>query len=1027
MALPEGSRVFLAYDVPPPILYHERLILSSCPCGRGYHIVLTPDLEMFPEQISLENEDLINFRIAGAQGYPHGLHDGNTYRFRAMPGADEMEQYRRDARHAAAALVLPPGAPAGAVAPMAAPAPPPVQVAAAVAPGEEMVWVRIESEGDQLRGLEVELDGSETLHGEVGIKVTNGRPFVIRKIRKKDIGVFKGREASADARLLGMSFQGLSRDERQWRDVSKEVTEEPFQDWSVPGPRTAQWCVRFLNRRNGGPAEHHRWWVHNHSLKPDNWGVTEHDTLMKIMDKLGRFDGLDLSNLAGAEIGFRRLQLIEYAYSDRGPGGGKGAPKGDKKSDGFASVQQYEASIFSGSHKEFGDTMVAPSLLEHVAKEVEGEASVMKQVRKAREERAAASKWLRGAAWALFWTVPPIGPLGPPVFNFWAMAPSVRHRGLFPFPVPQVARSHESAGDASRKVRRRLESQCHVDEWVKDIVISLNAMFSGSEEQGSFDGGGRFTLSQSLCLQRLRDAVLVAGKPPTDLSGQEALRELRTRTGYSGEPVNLVPLEVERLSLPAEGSRTASLETILQGEAESFVHRLHTKLSADGVVMERKVASGLTAPYMDPMLKRNSRAYAQFCRRLQKSGVVEFQLSFRERVGAFAVAKKNGKQRLVIDARIANLHFEPPEKVRLATGSTFSMVEVDDGPAIEVGGVDIADAFYNILLPESLRGLFALPGIRARDVGIDKCQGQSVGASTLVYPVLRVVPMGWTHALWICQYAHEAVVNANPYVDSRLRVVDKKEVPKLKTYLHTEYVDNFVVLTQQKGLAYELADRVGQSLRERGLPTHPVEAGAGLETLGWKFSSDHPMVQVTPKRMWKLRLATRELLRVGVCDGRLLERIIGHYTFAGLLQRGFLSIFQACYVFIRKHYDNTVQFRFGRKFIVSYSGLVHLFVSFGGIWKLDGPQRYMQQMLLFGEEGWPAQKEMWNRFDPWLANAIAGGFPPARRSRFATPRASRLSSVSTLSPCRWQFRSLWVTWTWCGKCRWGSLGRTGRK
>lgn len=487
------------------------------------------------------------------------------------------------------------------------------------------------------------------------------------------------------------------------------------------------------------------------------------------------------------------------------------------------------------------------------------------------------------------------------------MAPSVRHRGLFPFPVPQVARSHESAGDASRKVRRRLESQCHVDEWVKDIVISLNAMFSGSEEQGSFDGGGRFTLSQSLCLQRLRDAVLVAGKPPTDLSGQEALRELRTRTGYSGEPVNLVPLEVERLSLPAEGSRTASLETILQGEAESFVHRLHTKLSADGVVMERKVASGLTAPYMDPMLKRNSRAYAQFCRRLQKSGVVEFQLSFRERVGAFAVAKKNGKQRLVIDARIANLHFEPPEKVRLATGSTFSMVEVDDGPAIEVGGVDIADAFYNILLPESLRGLFALPGIRARDVGIDKCQGQSVGASTLVYPVLRVVPMGWTHALWICQYAHEAVVNANPYVDSRLRVVDKKEVPKLKTYLHTEYVDNFVVLTQQKGLAYELADRVGQSLRERGLPTHPVEAGAGLETLGWKFSADHPMVQVTPKRMWKLRLATRELLRVGVCDGRLLERIIGHYTFAGLLQRGFLSIFQACYVFIRKHYDNTVQ------------------------------------------------------------------------------------------------------------------------
>jgi len=36
--------------------------------------------------------------------------------------------------------------------------------------------------------------------------------------------------------------------------------------------------------------------------------------------------------------------------------------------------------------------MVAPDLLSYVAKEVEQEVSVMKQVRKAREERAAASK-----------------------------------------------------------------------------------------------------------------------------------------------------------------------------------------------------------------------------------------------------------------------------------------------------------------------------------------------------------------------------------------------------------------------------------------------------------------------------------------------------------------------------------------------------------------------------------------------------------------------------------------------------------
>jgi len=36
--------------------------------------------------------------------------------------------------------------------------------------------------------------------------------------------------------------------------------------------------------------------------------------------------------------------------------------------------------------------MVAPQLLEYVAKEVESEAAVMKQVRKAREERSLAAK-----------------------------------------------------------------------------------------------------------------------------------------------------------------------------------------------------------------------------------------------------------------------------------------------------------------------------------------------------------------------------------------------------------------------------------------------------------------------------------------------------------------------------------------------------------------------------------------------------------------------------------------------------------
>lgn len=114
---------------------------------------------------------------------------------------------------------------------------------------------------------------------------------------------------------------------------------------------------------------------------------------MKMLDKMGRFDGLDLSNLACAELAFRRLQLIEYFYSDKGPGSGKGSGKNKEKDKKHEDLSyKAEAAIFTGTHREYGDLMVAPDLLEYVSKEVERDAAVLKQVRKAREERAAASK-----------------------------------------------------------------------------------------------------------------------------------------------------------------------------------------------------------------------------------------------------------------------------------------------------------------------------------------------------------------------------------------------------------------------------------------------------------------------------------------------------------------------------------------------------------------------------------------------------------------------------------------------------------
>ena len=49
-----------------------------------------------------------------------------------------------------------------------------------------------------------------------------------------------------------------------------------------------------------------------------------------------------------------------------------------------------------GAHEDTGEAMVCPALLEYVSAEVEKDASIMKQVRKSREERRLLKKELGG-------------------------------------------------------------------------------------------------------------------------------------------------------------------------------------------------------------------------------------------------------------------------------------------------------------------------------------------------------------------------------------------------------------------------------------------------------------------------------------------------------------------------------------------------------------------------------------------------------------------------------------------------------
>ena len=62
------------------------------------------------------------------------------------------------------------------------------------------------------------------------------------------------------------------------------------------------------------------------------------------------------------------------------------------------------------------------------------------------------------------------------------------------------------------------------------------------------------------------------------------------------------------------------------------------------------------------------------------------------------------------------------------------------------GGFDLKDAFYQFELPLHLRPYFCLP-----DCPASFCPSLAARGHTMVTPRLRVIPMGWSHALNVCQ------------------------------------------------------------------------------------------------------------------------------------------------------------------------------------------------------------------------------------------------------------------------------------
>ena len=249
---------------------------------------------------------------------------------------------------------------------------------------DQLYWVSAEGTdeikyGDIVAGVAAAaVEGEKSVHTQA-----NGKGLFVQCVKGKDIAAFKLKPGGWDYRTTSIEVDALGKTENSMKEVSRKSVEIKL-GWTLTGPRTAKWCVSYLAIENLGLEGHHERFRQLCKLDSGSWGIQEHYQLSMTLKYAIQFDQLNPYNNLFCEVIVRRLQTIEYAYMER-------AREQEAKLVG-GKLSLEEQSTLGGITRAAATLMVCPELLEHVKSEVERDAQLAKNLRKAREERELARK-----------------------------------------------------------------------------------------------------------------------------------------------------------------------------------------------------------------------------------------------------------------------------------------------------------------------------------------------------------------------------------------------------------------------------------------------------------------------------------------------------------------------------------------------------------------------------------------------------------------------------------------------------------
>ena len=166
--------------------------------------------------------------------------------------------------------------------------------------------------------------------------------------------------------------------------------------------------------------------------------------------------------------------------------------------------------------------------------------------------------------------------------------------------------------------------------------------------------------------------------------------------------------------------------------------------------------------------------YALLLQRMLQKNMIAFTQKPLAVNGLFAVDKDAGASlRLIIDARNANSMFIPSPAVSLPTPDIIAHMDVPAATTLYAAKVDLDNFYHRLALPPQWWPYFCLPAIRMGDIGI-QIDGYEV--DDIIYPMCTTMPMGWSHAVFLAQAAHEHLIDTRvPALQRRDRLVRQSQ------------------------------------------------------------------------------------------------------------------------------------------------------------------------------------------------------------------------------------------------------------